>query len=123
MYDVLDEASHLVARRQAHYRVVISDFYFMALRCGDQETVEQIWCEASTKKDSSLIALLFTRLAAISSRSLRVLVKRTPCGFCFVLDRQHICSANCRAYRTVPQTVSRFPRATKSGRCISSNAC
>ena len=29
-------------------------------RCGDQETVEQIWYEASTKKDISLIALLFT---------------------------------------------------------------
>lgn len=59
MYDVLDEASALVARRQAQYRVVISDFYFMALRCGDQETVEQIWNEARTKKDLLLIALLF----------------------------------------------------------------
>jgi hypothetical protein len=59
MYDVLDEASALVARRLAQYRVVISDFSFMALQCCDQETVEQIWREAHTKKDLSLIALLF----------------------------------------------------------------
>lgn len=60
MYDVLDEASILVARRLAQYRVVISDFYFMALRCGDREIVEQIWNEAHKKKDIPLIALLFT---------------------------------------------------------------
>jgi hypothetical protein len=60
MYDVLDEASILVARRLAQYRMVISDFYFMALRCGDCETVEQIRNEAHMKKDIPLIALLFT---------------------------------------------------------------
>jgi hypothetical protein len=52
-------ASVLVARRQAQYRVVISDLYFMALRCGDQETIDQIWREAHTKKDILLITLLF----------------------------------------------------------------